>query len=111
MGRRLVMLLVMTGITVATAVVVARQASHPGATVTLWEYQTEVRRGPAQAEATRGSDGSRGGLSEMSDGALNALGREGWELTGLTRREIRAGDQMQTETVYVFRRPRGEGRR
>lgn len=34
-----------------------------------------------------------------------------WELAGLTRREIRSGDQVQSETVYVFKRPRGEKRR
>ena len=82
---------------IAGAVLVRAQVSLPGPTYPLWEYRTETSRGP--------------GTQEPSEAVLNGLGREGWELTALTRREIRVQDTMQTETVYVFKRSRGESKR
>jgi hypothetical protein len=51
------------------------------------------------------------GPQEVSESMLNGLGREGWELTTLTRREVRVQDLMQTETTYVFKRSRADARR
>ena len=82
---------------IAGAVLIRAQVSQPGPTYPLWEYRTETSRGT--------------GTQELSEAVLNGLGREGWELTALTRREIRVQDLMQTETVYVFKRSRGEARR
>ena len=36
---------------------------------------------------------------------LNGLGQQGWELVGMTRREIRVDDALMTETIYTFKRP------
>ncbi len=89
--------LVLAAALIVGAVLTRAQISQPGPTYPLWEYRTETSRGP--------------GNQELSEGALNGLGREGWELTALTRREIRVQDSMQTEAVYVFKRSRGEARR
>ena len=82
---------------IAGAVLIRAQVTQPGPTYPLWEYRTETSRGT--------------GNQDLSEGALNAFGREGWELTALTRREVRVQDLMQTETIYVFKRSRGEARR
>ncbi len=82
---------------VAGAVLVRAQVVQPGPTYPLWEYRTQTSRGV--------------GTQEVSEAVLNGLGREGWELTALTRREIRVQDTMQTETVYVFKRSRADARR
>ncbi len=82
---------------VAGVALVRAQVSQPGPTYPLWEYRTETSRGI--------------GTQELSESVLNGLGREGWELTALTRREIRVQDTMQTETVYVFKRSRADARR
>lgn len=98
MAHRIV---VIVGLASAFALIAAgflgAQVSQPGPTYPLWEYRTETNRGT--------------GNQELSQAALNALGREGWELTALTRREVRVQDLMQTEAVYVFKRSRGEARR
>jgi hypothetical protein len=36
---------------------------------------------------------------------LNAWARQGWELVGMTRREVRVDDALMTETIYTFKRP------
>jgi hypothetical protein len=36
---------------------------------------------------------------------LNTRGSEGWELVGVTRRDVRIDDTIQTETLYAFKRP------
>ena len=82
---------------VAGAVIARAQVVRPGPTYPLWEYRTETTRGI--------------GTQELSESALNGLGREGWELIALTRREIRVQDTMQTEAVYVFKRSRGDAGR
>ena len=84
-------------VAVVAGVVASGQVDRPGPTYQLWEYHTESARGP--------------GNQEMPESALNTLGRQGWELTALTRREIRVQDSMQTETVYVFKRSRADARR
>lgn len=95
--RRAVLFVVAAAVLLGTLGVLRAQVSQPGPTYPLWEYRTEVSRGT--------------GTQELSEGALNALGRDGWELAALTRREIRVQDLMQTETIYVFKRSRGDARR
>ena len=69
----------------------------------LWEYRTEVTRDrgvpPESRAETRRSAGS------AADAMLNGWGDEGWELVGVTRREVRVDDTIQTETLYAFKRP------
>jgi hypothetical protein len=89
-----VLLVIAVGLLGAVAILSA-QAVRPGETIQLWEYHTEATRAPA-------SDDARGPGS--ADGMLTALGRHGWELVTVTRREIRVGDGMQTETFYAFKR-------
>lgn len=95
--RRRVVLSLAVVLVVAGAVLIRAQVIAPGPTYPLWEYRTETTRGI--------------GPQEVSESMLNGLGREGWELTTLTRREVRVQDVMQTETIYVFRRSRADARR
>ena len=88
----------------------AAQTAQPGLTYPLWEYRTEIVRGPGSSDP-RTDTGRGAGRAEMSDSALNSLGREGWEVATATRREVRVGDQMQTETMYVFKRSRRDAPR
>lgn len=96
MRRPFVLLIAIAGAMLG-ALLARAQVREPGPTYPLWEYRTEIHRAL--------------GERELGDGALNALGREGWELAGFTRREIRVQDTIQTETAYVFKRSRGEARR
>jgi hypothetical protein len=71
----------------------------PGDTLQLWEYRTELTRD----RTTAASEGRRNGST--ADGVLNARGAEGWELVGVTWRDVRIENSIQTETMYVFKRP------
>jgi hypothetical protein len=75
------------------------QATRPGDTLQLWEYRTEITRGPASSGEARRSTGS------VDASMLNSLGSDGWELVAVTRREIRVEDLLQTEASYTFKRP------
>ena len=97
MKYRFALVLAAAAIIIAGAAFVRAQVDRPGPTYPLWEYHTETSRGT--------------GNQELSEGALNVFGRDGWELTALTRREIRVQDSMQTEAVYVFKRSKAEARR
>ena len=90
-------MLLAAGLTIAAVGLLRAQVNQPGPTYPLWEYRTETTRGQ--------------GPQDVSGSMLNGLGREGWELTTLTRREVRVQDLMQTETVYVFKRSRADARR
>jgi hypothetical protein len=84
-------------VTILGAVLVRAQVDRPGPTYPLWEYRTELLRGA--------------GAQDLPETALNEMGRQGWELTALTRREVRVQDSMQTEAVYVFKRSKMDARR
>jgi hypothetical protein len=81
------------------------QVTRPGETMQLWEYHTEIVRGPGPGTPDPRSEARR--APGPSDSMLNSWGRDGWELVGFTRREIRVDDGMQTETAYAFKRPTG----
>jgi len=81
----------------------AAQVSRPGETLQLWEYDTEIVRSPGTGATERSESARRG--SGSPEAMLNSRGREGWELVGVARREIRVEDVMQTETFYAFKRP------
>ena len=86
----------------AAVAVLSAQATRPGDTMQLWEYHTEIVRGPGPgAQDQRGEPTRRA----PSDAMLNSWGTDGWELVGFTRREIRVDNAMQTETTYAFKRP------
>jgi hypothetical protein len=87
----------------AAAAVLAAQVTRPGDTRQLWEYHTEIVRGQGPSLDQRAESGRR--VAASADVMLNSLGREGWELVGLTRREIRVDDVMHTETTYALKRP------
>ena len=90
-------------VAVCAAGALPAQTNRPGETMQLWEYHTEMTRGPATAAVDQRSEARR--AAAPSDSMLNSRGREGWELVAVTRREIRVDDMMQTETSYVFKRP------
>jgi hypothetical protein len=75
------------------AVGIVAQTQRPGDTLQLWDYHTEISR-----IETRRETGS-------PDVILNGLGQQGWELVGMTRREMRIDDALMTETIYTFKRP------
>lgn len=75
------------------------QARNPGDTMQLWEYRTEITRDRAAAAPDARRNGSTG------DAMLNARGAEGWELVGVTWRDVRIENSIQTETLYAFKRP------
>jgi hypothetical protein len=88
---------------VAVAALTA-QVTRPGDTMQLWEYHTEIVRSQGPGGTDQRSEASRRGPAS-SDSMLNSWGRDGWELVGFARREIRVDDVMQTETTYAFKRP------
>ncbi len=99
MRTRALAVMAIAAVVLVTAVAfVSGQATRPGDTLQLWEYRTEVLRSPATKPVDRG-------VEPAGDVFLNSLGREGWELAGVARREIRVDDVMQTETLYAFKRP------
>ena len=79
------------------------QVTRPGDTMQLWEYHTEIVRSQGTGTMERAEAPRRGPGSP--DAMLNSWGRDGWELVGVSRREIRVEDVMQTETLYAFKRP------
>ena len=90
--RALALMLVVT-VFVLGAVGIVAQTQRPGDTLQLWDYHTEISR-----IETRRETGS-------PDVILNGLGQQGWELVGMTRREMRVDDALMTETIYTFKRP------
>ena len=82
--------------------ILSAQVTRPGETMQLWEYHTEIVRGPGPGEERLRLRAAEEG---WSDSMLNSWGRDGWELVGFTRREIRVDDALQTETAYTFKRP------
>jgi hypothetical protein len=82
---------------VLCGVALVAQTRTPGDTLQLWEYRTEVTRERAVAVEPR--------RESAIDGMLNTRGSEGWELVGVTRRDVRIDDTIQTETLYAFKRP------
>ena len=84
-----------------TGVVVLAQATRPGDTMQLWEYRTEITRERGLPPESR-SESRRG--AGAADAMLNGLGREGWELVAVTRREVRVDDTIQTETLFALKR-------
>jgi hypothetical protein len=102
MSTRALVLTVFVAVTLLGGVAILAQATHPGDTMQLWEYRTEVTRDrgvtPESRIESRRGEGS-------ADAMLNARGREGWELAAVTRREVRVDDTIQTETLYAFKRP------
>jgi hypothetical protein len=105
MSGRLKGVLAVVGIVLLGAVaLLAAQATRPGDTMQLWEYRTEITRGPASPGATDSRSDLRRGGSSSADSLLNSLGRDGWELVAVTRREIRVDDLLQTEASYTFKR-------
>ena len=82
---------------------VRTQVTLPGDTLQLWEYHTEIVRSQGTGSMERAEAPRRGPASP--DAMLNSWGRDGWELVGVSRREIRVEAVMQTETLYAFKRP------
>ena len=84
------------------AALVRAQVTRPGDTIQLWEYHTEIVRSAASPASDARNENRRPG---SPDAMLNSYGRNAWELVGVTRREIRVDDTLETETLYVFKRP------
>jgi hypothetical protein len=97
MSTRVLALISVAAMVVLGGVAMLAQARIPGDTLQLWEYRTEVTRERAVAADSR--------RESAVDGMLNTRGREGWELVGVTRREVRIDDTIQAETLYAFPRP------
>ena len=104
MVGRMLGLLMVSGIVVAGAALARAQVTRPGDTIQLWEYHTEVVRSAAGPALNDPRGEGRRLSSGVADTTLNAWGRNGWELVGITRREVRVEDTLETESLYVFKR-------
>jgi hypothetical protein len=93
MSTRAPALMLVVTVFVLGAVGIVAQTQRPGDTLQLWDYHTEISRIEPRREAGN------------PDVILNGLGQQGWELVGMTRREIRVDDALMTETIYTFKRP------
>ena len=90
-------LVALAAVTLLGGIAVAAQALRPGDTLQLWEYRTEITRERGMPSESRRGAGA-------ADAMLNGLGREGWELVAVTRREVRVDDTIQTETLFALKR-------
>jgi hypothetical protein len=93
MSTRALALMFVVATLLLGAVGTMAQTQRPGDTLQLWDYHTEITR-----IETRRETGN-------PDVILNGLGQQGWDLVGMTRREIRVDDSLMTETIYTFKRP------
>jgi len=85
--------MVLVAVLILSAAASMAQTPRPGDTLQLWEYRTEAVRIEARRDTA------------TADSMLNGLGQQGWELVAVTRREIRIDDALQTETLYLLKRP------
>jgi hypothetical protein len=95
--RKIVQLLLTVAAFVGTAAFVTARQDRPGATIARWEYRVVRMADPVTMDAT-----------PMQAGGLNPIGREGWELVGVTRRQIQVHAELQTETIFYFKKPIGQ---
>lgn len=93
MRTRVLALMFVVATLLLGVVAIKAQTQRPGDTLQLWDYHTEISR-----IETRRETGN-------PDVILNGLGQQGWDLVGVTRREIRVDDSLMTETIYTFKRP------
>jgi hypothetical protein len=103
MSTRALALMSFAAMILLGGVAIFAQARRPGDTMQLWEYRTEVTRDRGVPPESRGETHRSAGSA--ADATLNRWGDEGWELVGVTRREVRVDDTIQTETLYAFKRP------
>jgi|SRR5262245_13971449 len=103
MKGRFLGLILAAGIVLGAVALLRAQVVRPGDTIQLWEYHTEIVRSAASPAPTDRSGGRRPS-NGSPDSMLNSLGRDGWELVGITRREVRVDDTLETETLYVLKR-------
>jgi hypothetical protein len=98
--------IVLAAVIGAGAVALLRaQVVRPGDTMQIWEYRSEVVRSAASPATSEQRAETRRLTTGTPDSMLNSYGRNGWELVGMTRREVRVEDTLETETLYVFKRP------
>ena len=101
MSTRVLALVSMLAMLVVAGVALMAQTRTPGDTLQLWEYRTEITRERAASNEPRNEPRR----DSAGDTMLNTRGREGWELVGVTRRDVRVEDTIQIETLYAFKRP------
>lgn len=92
--RKVVQLLLALTAFVGTVAFVTAKQDRPGPTIARWEYRVVRLADPVTQDAT-----------PMQAGGLNPLGRDGWELVGVTRRQIQVQSELQTETIFYFKKP------
>ena len=97
MSTRVLTLMSLLAMLVVAGVALIAQTRTPGDTLQLWEYRTEITRERAVVSEPR--------RESPADTMLGTRGREGWELVGVTRRDVRVDDTIQIETFYAFKRP------
>ena len=97
MSTRVLALISLLALLVVGGAALVAQTRTPGDTLQLWEYRTEITRERAVLTEPR--------REPPADTMLNTRGSEGWELVGVTRRDIRVDDTIQIETLYAFKRP------
>jgi hypothetical protein len=78
---------------VAAVTFVNAWQDRPGPTIARFEYQVVRMADPVTQDTA------------LQVGGLTQLGREGWELVGVTRRQIQVHSELQTETVFYLKKP------
>jgi hypothetical protein len=99
MSTRVFGLILLVSTVVLGSVGMVAQTRMPGDTLQLWEYRTEITRDRAAGAGEARRNGA------TPEAMLNARGAEGWELVGVTWRDVRIENTIQTETMYAFKRP------
>jgi hypothetical protein len=92
--RKVVQVLLALTALVGTAAFVTAKQDRPGPTIARWEYRVVRMAEPVTQDAT-----------PMQAGGLTPLGREGWELVGVTLRQIQVHAELQTETIFYLKKP------
>jgi hypothetical protein len=91
--RKTVQWLVMLVALVATVTVLAaRRQDRPGPTIARWEFRVLRMADSVTVDAN------------LPTAELTRLGHEGWDLVGVTRRQIQVQAELQTETVFYMKR-------
>jgi hypothetical protein len=91
--RSLVHGLVVVVLAIAAAAFVSARQMNLTSAATEWDYRVFRLAEPVTDD------------SSTPLGELTRLGREGWDLVGVTRRQIQSGSQLQTETIFYLKRP------
>ena len=91
--RKHVQWLLVLGACLAAMTFVDGWQDRPGPTIARFEYRVVRMADPVTSDST------------LQVSGLTQLGRDGWELVGVTRRQVQLHAELQTETVFYLKKP------